>query len=147
MDGHQRIIAIESGGVLSTRFRFMIALPLMATFFALSFRPFARRYSQAFIIAFGVVAMTCTYMSVYLIAADSPFRIDNGNGTMKACSQRSCLLDLSLRRMPSLSCKQICHCRAARAFTKRHSRQSSAMTRRSLEPSARSHAARAVGRG
>lgn len=77
-------IAIESGGVLSTRFRFMIALPLMATFFALSFRPFARRYSQAFIIAFGVVAMTCTYMSVYLIAADSPFRIDNGNGTMNA---------------------------------------------------------------
>jgi hypothetical protein len=46
-------IAIESGGVLSTRFRFMVALPLMATFFALSFRPFARRYSQAFIIAFG----------------------------------------------------------------------------------------------
>ena len=77
-------MAMESGGVLSTRFRFMIALPLMATFFALSFRPFARRYSQAFIIAFGIVAMTCTYISVYLIAADSPFRIDNGNGTMNA---------------------------------------------------------------
>ena len=77
-------MAMESGGVLSTRFRFMIALPLMATFFALSFRPFARRHSQAFIIAFGVVAMTCTYMSVYLIAADSLFRIDNGNGTMNA---------------------------------------------------------------
>jgi hypothetical protein len=77
-------MAMESGGVLSTRFRFMIALPLMATFFALSFRPFARRHSQAFIIAFGVVAMTCTYMSVYLIAADSLFRIDNGNATMNA---------------------------------------------------------------
>jgi hypothetical protein len=77
-------IAIESGGVLSTRFRFMIALPLMATFFALSFRPFARRHSQAFIIAFGVVAMACTYINVYLIAADSPFRIDNGNVTMNA---------------------------------------------------------------
>ena len=77
-------MAMESGGVLSTRFRFMIALPLMATFFALSFRPFARRHSQAFFIAFGVVAMTCTYMSVYLIASDSPFRIDNGNGTMNA---------------------------------------------------------------
>ena len=77
-------MAMESGGVLSTRFRFMIALPLMATFFALSFRPFARRHSQAFIIAFGVVGMACTYISVYLIAADSPFRIDNGNGTMNA---------------------------------------------------------------
>jgi hypothetical protein len=77
-------MAMESGGVLSTRFRFMIALPLMATFFALSFRPFARRHSQAFIIAFGVVGMACTYLNVYLIAADSPFRIDNGNGTMNA---------------------------------------------------------------
>jgi hypothetical protein len=77
-------MAMESGGVLSTRFRFMIALPLMATFFALSFRPFARRHSQAFITAFGVVGMVCTYISVYLIAADSPFRIDNGNATMNA---------------------------------------------------------------
>jgi TIR domain len=77
-------MAMESGGVLSTRFRFMIALPLMATFFALSFRPFARRHSQTFIIAFGVVAMACTYINVYLIAADSSFRIDNGNGTMNA---------------------------------------------------------------
>ena len=62
----------------------MIALPLMAMFFALSFRPFARRHSQAFIIAFGVVAMACTYINVYLIAADSPFRIENGNVTMNA---------------------------------------------------------------
>jgi Transposase domain (DUF772) len=60
-------MAMESSGVLSTRFRFMIALPLMATFFALSFRPFARRHPQCFIIAFGVVAMVCTYVNVYLI--------------------------------------------------------------------------------
>jgi hypothetical protein len=65
-------MAMESGGVLSTRFRFMIALPLMATFFALSFRPFAR----------GVVGTVCTCISVYLIATDAPFRIDNGNATM-----------------------------------------------------------------
>jgi TIR domain len=77
-------MAMESGEVLSTRFRFMVALPLMATFFALSFRPFARRHSQAFIIAFGLVGMACTYINVYLIATDSPFRIDNGNATMNA---------------------------------------------------------------
>jgi len=77
-------MAMDSGGVLSTRFRFMIALPLMVTFFALSFRPFARRHSQAFLIAFGVVGMACTYINVCLIAADSPFRIDNGNATMNA---------------------------------------------------------------
>jgi hypothetical protein len=28
--------------------------------------------------------MACTYINVYLIAADSPFRIDNGNATMNA---------------------------------------------------------------
>ena len=77
-------MAMESGEVLSTRFRFMVALPLMATFFALSFRPFARRHSQAFIIAFGVVGMACTYINVYLIAAETPFRIENGNATMNA---------------------------------------------------------------
>src|SRR5262249_55855917 len=38
-------MAMASGGVMSTRFRFMVALPLMALFFALSFRPFARRHS------------------------------------------------------------------------------------------------------
>jgi TIR domain len=61
-------MAMESGGVLSTRFRFI--------------RPFARRHSQAFIIAFGVVGTVCTCINVYLIAADAPFRIDNGNATM-----------------------------------------------------------------
>jgi hypothetical protein len=77
-------MAMESGGVASTRFRFMVVLPLIATFFALSFRPFARRHSQAFISTFGVVGAVCTYINVYLIAAESPFRIENGNATMNA---------------------------------------------------------------
>jgi len=77
-------MAMASGGVLSTRFRFMVAIPLMASFFALSFRPFARRHAQLFIIVFGTVAIACTYFNVYLINAESPFRIDNGNATMNA---------------------------------------------------------------
>src|SRR5215469_16428299 len=76
-------MAMESGGVLSTRFRFMIALPLMATFFALSFRPFARRHSQAFIIAFGIVGMACTYINVLFIAAGPAFPNENRNPTKK----------------------------------------------------------------
>jgi hypothetical protein len=163
-------MAIESGGVLSSRFRFMIALPLMATFFALSFRPFARRHSQAFIIAFGVVAMACTYINVYLIAADSPFRIDNGNVTMNAMLMLGflALLPLSvgstivlgsivvavhavviMQAGMSLSTSWLFIFMPARcswshaalrtgasASTERHSPQSSAMTRRSQEPSA-----------
>jgi len=77
-------MAMQSGGVLSTRFRFMVAVPLMASLFALSFSPVGRRHSQALIIAFGVVGAVCTYINVYLIAADAPFRIDNGNATMNA---------------------------------------------------------------
>jgi hypothetical protein len=77
-------MAMKSGGVLSTRFRFMVALPLMASLFAVSFRPFARRHSQALIIVFGVVGIVSTYISVYLIDADAPFRIENGNATMNA---------------------------------------------------------------
>jgi hypothetical protein len=77
-------IAMQSGGVVSTRFRFMVVLPLITTFFALSFRPFARQHSQAFIIAFGVVGVVCTYINFYLIAAETPFRIENGNATMNA---------------------------------------------------------------
>src|SRR5215469_9191700 len=76
-------MAMESGGILSTRFRFMIALPLMATFFALSFRPFARRHSQAFIIAFGIVGMACTYINVLFIAAGPAFPNENRNPTKK----------------------------------------------------------------
>jgi hypothetical protein len=77
-------MAMKSGGVASTRFRFMVALPLMAALFALSFRPFARRYPQALTVAFGIVGIVCTYISVYLIDADAPFRIENGNATMNA---------------------------------------------------------------
>src|SRR5262249_60440261 len=86
-------MAMESGEVLSTRFRFMIAVPLMATFFALSFRPFARRHSQAFIMAFGVMSARCSWSHAVLRTGAS-------------------------------------------ASTERHSRQSSAMIRRSQEPSA-----------
>jgi hypothetical protein len=77
-------MAMISGGVMSTRFRFMVALPLMALFFALSFRPFARRHLQAFVIAYGIVTAACAYINVYLIDADAPFRIENGNATMNA---------------------------------------------------------------
>jgi hypothetical protein len=77
-------MAMASGGVMSTRFRFMVALPLLALFFALSFRPFARRHSQAFVITYSIVATACTYINVYLIGAEAPFRITNGNATMNA---------------------------------------------------------------
>jgi hypothetical protein len=77
-------MAMESGGVYSTRFRFMVAAPLMVAFFALSFRPFARRHSQLFICTFVFSGVVCTYISVLLIGMESPFRIETGNATMNA---------------------------------------------------------------
>ena len=90
-------MAMESGGILSTRFRFMVALPLMVGIFSLSFRPIVKRHSQLFICAFGLTGAICTYINVILIAAESPFRIETGNATM------NCMLMLGFLALLPLS--------------------------------------------
>jgi hypothetical protein len=69
-------------GIMSTRFRYMIACPLILGFFGLSFTQFARRHSQLFIVAFAIAAATCVYITVVLLGIETPFRIQSGNGTM-----------------------------------------------------------------
>ncbi len=77
-------MTLESGGVLSTRFRFMLAIPLMVAFYGVSFTTFARRHAQFFICVFAIAGMICAYFNVILIDAESPYRIATGNGTMNA---------------------------------------------------------------
>jgi hypothetical protein len=78
-------MVMASGGVLSTRFRFMVVVPFMLTFLALSFRPFTRQHLQDFLMGFGSVGIVFTYINVYLLAEPtSPFRIETGNATMNA---------------------------------------------------------------
>jgi hypothetical protein len=68
--------------VNSTRFRYMVACPLLLAFYFLSYKEYARQYSQLFIAAFTVTLSICVYISVTLLSIETPFSIENGNGTM-----------------------------------------------------------------
>ncbi len=68
--------------VLSTRFRYMAACPLILIFYGLSYRKFAKRHSQLFIAAFAIAISACVYISVLLLGIETPFQIQHGNGTM-----------------------------------------------------------------
>jgi TIR domain len=73
---------LASEGVNSTRFRYMLASPLLLAFYLLSYKEFARQHSQLFIAAFAVTLSICVYTSVVLLNMETPFSIENGNGTM-----------------------------------------------------------------
>jgi hypothetical protein len=66
----------------STRFRYMVACPLLLAFYFLSNKEFAKRHSQLFIATFAVALSICVYISVVLLSTETPFSIENGNGTM-----------------------------------------------------------------
>jgi hypothetical protein len=66
----------------STRFRYMVACPLLLAFYFLSYKEFARQHSQLFIAAFTITLSICVYISVALLSSETPFSIENGNGTM-----------------------------------------------------------------
>jgi hypothetical protein len=60
----------------------MVASPLLLAFYFLSYKEFARQHSQLFIAAFAVTLSICVYISVVLLNIETPFSIENGNGTM-----------------------------------------------------------------
>ena len=66
----------------STRFRYMVACPLLLTFYFLSYKEFARQHSQLYIAAFALTLSICVSISVVLLSIETPFSIATGNGTM-----------------------------------------------------------------
>src|SRR5262249_8314 len=66
----------------STRFRYMVACPLLLAFYLLSYKKFAMQHSQLFIAAFAVTLSICVYINVVLLSIETPFSIASGNGTM-----------------------------------------------------------------
>jgi hypothetical protein len=72
----------SEAAINSTRFRYMIASPLLLAFYLLSYKEFARQHSQLFIAAFAVTLSICVYVSVMLLNIETQFSIENGNGTM-----------------------------------------------------------------
>jgi hypothetical protein len=73
---------LASEALNSTRFRYMVACPLLLAFYLLSYKNFAKQHSQLFITAFVVTLSICVYISVLLLSIETPFSIENGNGTI-----------------------------------------------------------------
>jgi hypothetical protein len=83
--------------IASTRFRFMVACPLLLIFYWLSFKDFAKRHAPIFLAAFAIVLSVCVFVTVLLLSVETPFQIRTGNGTMNF------LLTLGLLAMLPLS--------------------------------------------
>jgi hypothetical protein len=83
--------------IASTRFRFMVACPLLVIFYWLSFKEFAKRRAPLFLGAYAVVLSVCVFITVLLLSLETPFQIRTGNATMNF------LLTLGLLAMLPLS--------------------------------------------
>src|SRR6516164_10696210 len=75
-------LTIVSGGLLSTRFRFMVALPAFGILFAISFHRSMKRWWQEYSILFCVVVTICMYQSIVFFDTETEFNIARGNGTL-----------------------------------------------------------------
>jgi TIR domain len=71
-----------SGALLSTRFRFMVACPLLLLFFGCSFIKLIRRFWKGYLLFFAMTASICVYISVVLFDLETDFKINHGNGTL-----------------------------------------------------------------
>jgi len=71
-----------SGGLMSTRFRYMVAFPAFAIFFAGSFHRSMKRWWQEYSVLFCVVVTVCMYHSIVLFDMETEFNIARGNGTL-----------------------------------------------------------------
>ncbi len=67
---------LSDTGLQSTRFRFMLAMPLMLLFFGLSFTRAARRLWQPFFSLFAVVGITCMYIALLLVGQEQWYRTE-----------------------------------------------------------------------
>ena len=72
----------SDAAISSTRFRYMVACPLLLLFYFGSFKEFAKRHSQLYISVFAVTLGICLYVTVRLLGLETPFRIETGNATM-----------------------------------------------------------------
>jgi hypothetical protein len=72
----------SDAAISSTRFRYMVACPLLLLFYFGSFKGIAKRHSQLYISLFAITLGTCLYITVLLLGVETPFRIETGNATM-----------------------------------------------------------------
>jgi len=70
----------ETGGIVSTRFRYMVGTPILLLLFALSFTDRAKRNWQPFFALFGVVGVCLLQVALLLVKPESWF--NTGHATM-----------------------------------------------------------------
>jgi hypothetical protein len=70
-----------AGGVLSTRFRYMVAVPLLTILFGLSFSRIARRHWYVFALIFCVAGSLCVFVTALLLDNETEFRFSTGGAT------------------------------------------------------------------
>src|SRR5262249_15931456 len=71
-----------SGGLMSTRVRFMVAFPAFRILVAIGFLPSMKRWWQEYSLLFCVVLTICMYKSVIFFDMETEFSIARGNVTL-----------------------------------------------------------------
>jgi TIR domain len=75
----------EGGGVMTMRFRYLVACPVVAIFAAAGGSQFARTYRELFVCGFLMIVVTLVFGTVVLIDREFPFKISTGNATINYC--------------------------------------------------------------
>jgi hypothetical protein len=72
----------EDGGVMTTRFRFLVCCPILVTFAAAAGSRFARTFHELYLGAFATTTLLLGCVIIVLIDKELPFKINTGNGTI-----------------------------------------------------------------
>lgn len=72
----------ENGGIISTRYRFLVACPVFAAFLIMTRLQFAKRYQEAFTLIFSFIAIVIIFFHTLIIDSELPFKISTGTATM-----------------------------------------------------------------
>ena len=75
----------EGGGVMTTRYRYLVACPVFAIFAAAGGSQFARTYRELFIFSYLMTVVTLVFGTIVLIDRELPFKISTGNATINYC--------------------------------------------------------------
>ena len=72
----------EDGGVMTTRFRFLVGCPVLVLFAAAAGSQVACRYRELYVIGFSTTAVVIAFITIILIDKELPFKINTGNATI-----------------------------------------------------------------
>jgi hypothetical protein len=81
----------------STRFRYMVAVPILICFPALSLAAWARRWYQELLLAFSICSTLCIYQTLVLLDRETVFHVATGTPTMNYSLALAFLALLPLR--------------------------------------------------